>query len=93
MKQRKLESLIEAVLNTVSGLLVSACVWVVVGPWFGYTVLFATALSLSAVFTVTSTIRSYLWRRFFENWGNEWMRRILYKSKDAEEEEDAHLHI
>ncbi len=83
-KQTRLESLIEAVLNVGSGLIVSACVWMIVGPWYGYMVLFTTALSLSAIFTVTSTIRSYLWRRFFVNWGDKWLRKALYGDDDAD---------
>ena len=82
MKQTRVESLIEAVLNVGTGLIISACVWVVVGPWYGYHVFFTTALSISAIFTVTSVIRSYVWRRFFERWGNEWLHHLLYKRKD-----------
>jgi len=88
--QTRLISFIEAVLNVGSGLVVSACVWVIVGPYYGYSVLFTTALGLSSIFTVTSTIRSYLWRRFMENWGNVWLHKLLYK-KDKDEDADLFL--
>ena len=67
MSQTKLESHIEATLNIASGFILSYAVW----RWFvnpmmdaGFIVITDYFL-ITIIFTVTSYIRSYLWRRFF----------------------------
>ena len=66
MKQSRVESLIEASLNTASGFIVSLFVWqFVAAPLFGYHVTWRDNFLLTALFTVVSVLRSYLWRRFF----------------------------
>ena len=76
MKQSKTVSAIEVVLNIGTGLLISAGVWMIVGPLFGYAVAFTTAVELSSIFTVTSIIRSYLWRRAFVRYLDDWLHKI-----------------
>lgn len=64
--QSKLESLVEASLNTASGFIVALIVWRwIVAPVFGLPVGWDTNLAITGIFTVVSVARSYLWRRFF----------------------------
>lgn len=66
MKQSRLESFIEAALNTASGFIVAFFVWQwIVVPLFGLPVSLALNFWITSIFTVVSVIRSYLWRRFF----------------------------
>lgn len=66
MKQSKMESLVEASLNTASGFVVSLFVWqFIAAPLFGYHVTWADNVLLTTLFTVVSVLRSYIWRRFF----------------------------
>lgn len=65
MNQSKLESFIEAVVNTFIGFFISLVVWVSVAPLFGYEVKAGTSILLTGVFTVVSVARSYFLRRFF----------------------------
>ncbi len=83
MKQTRAISLIEAVVNITSGLLISAVVWMTIGPMFGYYVTWSIAIGFSSVFTIVSIIRSYLWRRWFENRLNGWLHKKLYGDDDA----------
>jgi hypothetical protein len=68
MTQSRLGSMVEAVANTVLGQLINFCMnlWVLpllivcsVSPW--------EAIKIGAVFTLISTIRSYVLRRFFNS--------------------------
>jgi membrane protein CcdC involved in cytochrome C biogenesis len=67
MKQTKLESWIEATMNIVSGFLISMLMWMfVVEPairvgWLEMT----DAFEITMIFTVTSLLRSFFWRRYF----------------------------
>lgn len=66
--QTRLVSFIESVVNVGSGFLLSLLLWqFVVAPAFGYEVTMSTNLVLTSIFTVTSVVRGYLWRRFFAN--------------------------
>ena len=66
--QSRLESGIESTLNIASGFIISWLVWVFVVP-----LLFASidtsdavqSFSIVTVFTVTSWLRSFVWRRYF----------------------------
>ena len=68
MKQSRLESAIEATANIASGFIVSYCVWLWVIPFFWPHLKssHATNLMIVTLFTITSWLRSYGWRRFFE---------------------------
>ena len=66
MTQTRLESFIEAMLNTMSGFIVSYVFWVaVVVPMFHMALAPSDNLAITGMFTVLSVVRSYLWRRFF----------------------------
>lgn len=66
MRQSKLESLVEASLNTASGFVVSLFVWqFIAAPLFGYHITWKDNFLLTALFTVVSVMRSYIWRRLF----------------------------
>lgn len=66
MKQTKLESLLESLVNTASGFVVSLLVWSwIVVPVWKIPVSMGQNLAITALFTVVSVIRSYIWRRFF----------------------------
>lgn len=65
MNQTKLESLIETLLNIASGFIVSLVVWWVIAPLYGIPVNISSNLQITGIFTITSIIRSYYWRRFF----------------------------
>jgi len=68
MIQSKLESLVEAILNTLSGFIISLLTWMfIVSPIWGIENSFTDSLSIVGLFTVISILRSYIWRRFFNN--------------------------
>lgn len=65
-EQTRLVSLIETVCNVASGFILSMVLWqFVVAPAFGYAVTLTTNFWLTSIFTVTSVLRGYAWRRFF----------------------------
>ena len=81
MKQSRLESLVEASLNTASGFIVSLLVWQwVVAPAFGLPVDWVMNFWITGIFTVVSILRSYLWRRFFNAGINRWVYRLIRKT-------------
>lgn len=60
--------MIEAALNIGSGFIISWMVWTfVVAPLFGLPFGMHDSLAITAIFTVTSLLRAYAWRRWF-NW-------------------------
>ncbi len=68
MRQSKLESALEATINIASGFFISWAVWLWVvpvffGPNVGVSV--GSGFFLTTIFTVSSWLRSYIWRRFF----------------------------
>ena len=68
-KQSRLESSIEVGANILSGFIISYLVWIFIIPifWPEHTSSYTTAFGITVLFTISSIIRSYLWRRFFEN--------------------------
>ena len=68
-RQSRLESSIEVSVNIFSGFIISYLVWVFIVPifWPEHTSSYTTAFGIVILFTISSIIRSYLWRRFFEN--------------------------
>lgn len=72
MNQSRRESLIEACLNTASGFLLSLVVWHFVASAYDIPMPFVRNLEITAIFTVVSVGRSYLWRRLFNR---AWLRR------------------
>lgn len=65
MQQTRLASLIEAVVNTAIGFVISLFVSVLVLPHYGVAPRLATNVEITLIFTVTSVIRSYVLRRYF----------------------------
>lgn len=62
--QTPLESLIESLLNIGSGFVISMLMWTfVVAPLFGISSTTSQNFAITGIFTVTSVIRSYAWRR------------------------------
>ena len=67
MRQSRLESAVEAVLNVGSGFVVAMVLWqFVAAPLWGYEVTLLDNLGLTTIFTIVSVTRTYVWRRFFE---------------------------
>ncbi len=79
MHQSKLETLLETALNMVTGFLVSWFVWMYVVPviWPEHASEIGVAFWLTALFTVTSFARSYIWRRFFNNIGGKLYAKFI----------------
>lgn len=74
MAQSKTASGLEASANTLSGYFISLAMWLyIAGPLFGYDVSVSKGLGLTLLFTVTSLIRSYVWRRWFTTGINQWL--------------------
>jgi len=65
VNQTRLESLIEATVNTAIGFFVALVSQVVVFPLFGIHVPLSTNLGIGAWFTLISVVRSYVIRRWF----------------------------
>lgn len=70
-QQSRKESLLEAFLNTASGFALSYLTWVLIAaPLFNIPVSHTETFGITCVFTVVSILRSYVWRRLFNN-GNQ----------------------
>jgi len=63
--QTRIVSLIEVILNTSLGFVVSFCAWPFVAHLFGYEYSLSSNLAITAIFTVLSIARGYVVRRFF----------------------------
>ena len=67
MRQSKLESAVESILNVGSGFVIGALMWnFAIAPLWGYEITPLDSLAIPALFTGISILRSYVWRRFFE---------------------------
>ena len=67
MEQTKVESMVETVTNIFTGFIISYGMWkFIVNPAIerGYLTI-DDAFLITMIFTVTSVLRSYYWRRFF----------------------------
>ncbi len=68
MEQTRLVSFIEASLNVFSGFFISLAVWIfIVAPLFGIDVTYAGNLAITSIFTVSSLLRAFVIRRWFNN--------------------------
>ena len=68
MEQTRLVSFIEAALNTFSGFFISLGVWIfIVAPLFNVDVTYGGSLAITSIFTVSSLLRSFVIRRWFNN--------------------------
>jgi hypothetical protein len=68
MMQSRRMSLLEAVANVVIGYVLAVLTQIAVFPLFGLWPSLGENLTLGAVFTGVSLLRSYCVRRAFENW-------------------------
>ena len=64
MQSRK-HSIIETILNTLSGFIISWVMTLMVLPWFGFNITAGQGFTITVIYTVVSVIRSYFWRRLF----------------------------
>lgn len=67
MKQSRLMSLVESVVNVAIGYGLAVGTQIIVFPWFGLPARIGDALAIGAIFTVVSIARSYVLRRVFEH--------------------------
>jgi membrane protein implicated in regulation of membrane protease activity len=63
--QTRLSSLIEAVINVAIGFFVSLALTALVLPAYGHSVTFSQNLQITGIFTISSILRSYAVRRWF----------------------------
>jgi hypothetical protein len=64
--QSKMDSFLEAVTNTLSGFFISLAVLeFIIEPLFGFGTSTSENFAITAIFTVTSIIRSFVLRRIF----------------------------
>ncbi len=74
--QSKKQSLIECTLNISSGLIISILLWYyIISPVFKIDSSIKDTILITAIFTVVSIVRSYMWRRLFNR------RRRLFNRK------------
>lgn len=66
--QSKLQSWVEVIFGTVSGLVVALLTQAIVFPLYGFQPTHSQHLQITAIFTVVSIVRSYLIRRLFNWW-------------------------
>jgi len=75
MNQSRLESGIEASVNTALGFATAFLTWqFIAAPVMGYTVTLHDNLVITSIFTVVSILRGYLCRRFF----NAGLHRLVH---------------
>ena len=68
VNQTKLVSLIEAMMNVLTGFWISWAVWIfIVVPLFGFDAGYIKAFSITTIFTVSSLARAYIIRRWFND--------------------------
>jgi hypothetical protein len=65
MSQSRMSSLIEAVINTAIGFVISLVLTAVVFPAYGHAITFGQNLQITGIFTAASILRSYILRRCF----------------------------
>ena len=65
--QTRLWSAIEAISNITCGFLIAWMIFPPIMAWFGYEIGITKAAGVTAIYTMVSVTRSYLWRRLF-NW-------------------------
>lgn len=63
--QTRTQSLIESVINTLAGFIVSYALAYTVLPLYGVTQSAMVSLEITAIYTVASSVRNYLMRRWF----------------------------
>jgi hypothetical protein len=69
MQSKKL-SFIEAIINTITGFIVSLLIQLVIYPAMNIPVKFSQNIIITFVFTIASILRGYFVRRFFNQFRN-----------------------
>ena len=71
------ESALETTINIASGFIVSYLVWIFLIPifWPEHSSSYSTAFGIVILFTITSFLRSLIWRRFF----NAGLHKVIHK--------------
>ncbi len=64
--QSRIDSAMEAVINTAIGFVVSLITWHFVALGFGIPMPLITNLQITAIFTIVSILRQYVLRRIFD---------------------------
>ena len=78
MRQNKIESLIEVVANTISGLVVTFLVFsFILAPLLGFHGTPGSHLLVTVVLTGISVLKGYFWRRLFDGPLRRTIRSIL----------------
>ena len=67
MKQTKKQSIIESIVQTTIGMIVSLCIQLVIYDVLNIKVTFTQNLIITFVFLVSSIVRGYIIRRIFNN--------------------------
>lgn len=65
--QTRLQSMIEAGLNTLTGYIISVLTQLFIFPLYGLHATLSQNLQIVAIFTAISIVRSYFWRRLFNH--------------------------
>ena len=76
MSQSRIGSLIEAIINTAIGFLITLALTPIIYPLFGHTFTAAQNIGITAIFTGVSVARGYVLRR----WGNHFVQRAARKA-------------
>jgi hypothetical protein len=79
MKQKRLESLVESLVNVAVGYVVAVASQVLLFPLFGIDIPFASNLMIAIWFTVISIARSYTIRRWFNQDAHNFAVRTVKK--------------
>lgn len=78
--QTRLSSLIEALIGTAIGFLVSLLITAWLLPQYGHAVSWSDNFQITGVFTIASVLRSYLVRRFFNTYIHAAALRLATKA-------------
>jgi hypothetical protein len=67
MNQTRIQSLIEALMNTAIGFSINFCANLLIFPHFGFNISLGANFMLGLLYTVISVVRSYCVRRWFNS--------------------------
>lgn len=65
--QTRWQSILETLLNTLTGYIISVIAQLVIFPLYGLHATLSQNLQIVALFTAISIVRSYFWRRLFNH--------------------------
>jgi len=77
MSQSKIESLVEAIVNTSLGIFVSFVVWPIAAWINGIEYTFNQQIGMVVMFTIASIVRGYVVRRYFDKHLNRFSKSIV----------------